>query len=99
MECLHHGGLGTDLAQSVRRTISPSTIARMRGFEGADLDSLYQNLRTMDFSKDVLQGRESMLKVITVPHCGWTDLGTPERVGRILEGCKRLPRRRTSRRM
>lgn len=80
------------MAASVRTLLSlfdgrfASTIARMRGFEGADLDSLYQNLRTMDFSKDVLQGREPMLKVITVPHCGWTDLGTPERVGRILEG-------------
>ncbi len=60
-------------------------IAAMRGFEGAPLDSIYQNLHTVDFSKDVLQGRESMLKVLTVPHCGWTDLGTPERVGRILE--------------
>jgi hypothetical protein len=58
----------------------------MRGFEGAHLDSIYQNLRTVDFSKDVLQGRESMLRVLNVPHCGWTDLGTPERVGRILEG-------------
>jgi mannose-1-phosphate guanylyltransferase len=62
-----------------------ATIAAMRGFEGAPLDSIYQNLRTLDFSKDVLQGRESLLKVITVPNCGWTDLGTPERVGRILE--------------
>jgi mannose-1-phosphate guanylyltransferase len=62
-----------------------ATIAAMRGFGSAPLDALYQNLRTMDFSKDVLQGRESLLKVITVPHCGWTDLGTPERVGRILE--------------
>jgi mannose-1-phosphate guanylyltransferase len=62
------------------------TIAAMRGLKGAHLDSIYQNLCTVDFSKDVLQGRESMLKVLTVPHCGWTDLGTPERVGRILEG-------------
>ena len=62
-----------------------ATIAAMRGFEGAPLDSIYQNLRTLDFSRDVLQGRESLLKVITVPNCGWTDLGTPERVGRILE--------------
>ena len=62
------------------------TIAAMRGLEGALLDSVYQNLRSVDFSKDVLQGRESMLKVITVPHCGWTDLGTPERVGADLGG-------------
>jgi mannose-1-phosphate guanylyltransferase len=80
------------MAASVRTLLSlfdsrfATTIAAMRGFEGAHLDSLYQNLRSVDFSKDVLQGRESMLKVLTVPHCGWTDLGTPERVGRILEG-------------
>lgn len=60
-------------------------IAAMRGFEGAHLNSVYQNLRSVDFSRDVLQGRESMLKVLAVPHCGWTDLGTPERVARILE--------------
>jgi mannose-1-phosphate guanylyltransferase len=83
------------MAASVRTLLSlfdsqfASTVAAMRGFAG-DLDSLYRNLRTVDFSKDVLQGRESMLKVLTVPHCGWTDLGTPERVGRILEGLQDL---------
>ena len=42
-----------------------------------------------------------MLRVITVPHCGWTDLGTPERVGRILEQLQESDchARRTSRRM
>ena len=25
------------------------------------------------------------MKVLAVPRCGWTDLGTPERVGVILE--------------
>jgi mannose-1-phosphate guanylyltransferase len=60
--------------------------AAMRGNEGANLDAIYENLRTLDFSRDVLQGRESILRVLTVPHCGWTDLGTPARVGRILEG-------------
>ena len=79
------------MAASVRTLLSlfdrrfATTIAAMRGFEGVGLDSIYQNLGTVDFSRDVLQGRESLLKVITVPHCGWTDLGTPERVGRILE--------------
>ena len=62
-----------------------ATIAAMRGFEGAGLESLYQKLENVDFSRDVLQGKESRLKVLTVPHCGWTDLGTPERVGLILE--------------
>jgi mannose-1-phosphate guanylyltransferase len=80
------------MAASVRTLLSlfdsrfAKTIAALRGFDGANLDAIYENLRAVDFSRDVLQGRESMLKVLTVPHCGWTDLGTPERVGRILEG-------------
>jgi len=79
------------MAASVRTLLSlfdsrfAAAITAMRGFEGDHLDSIYQKLHTVDFSKEVLQGRESMLKVLTVPHCGWTDLGTPERVGRILE--------------
>jgi mannose-1-phosphate guanylyltransferase len=84
------------MAASVRTLLSlfdsrfATIIAAMRGFEAGGLDSIYRNLRTVDFSKEVLQGRESMLKVLTVPHCGWTDLGTPERVGRILEGLQDL---------
>jgi mannose-1-phosphate guanylyltransferase len=62
-----------------------TTIAAMRGFEGATLETVYQRLGTLDFSKDVLESNQSMLKVLTVPPCGWTDLGTPERVGMILE--------------
>jgi mannose-1-phosphate guanylyltransferase len=79
------------MAASVRTLLSlfdssyAATIAGMRGFEGATLESVYQRLSTLDFSKDVVEGNESILKVITVPQCGWTDLGTPERVGLILE--------------
>jgi mannose-1-phosphate guanylyltransferase len=78
------------MAASVRTLLSlfdsrfATTIAAMRGLEAANLDSIYQNLRSVDFSRDVLQVRESMLKVLAVPQCGWTDLGTPERVGQIL---------------
>jgi hypothetical protein len=59
-----------------------TAMAAMRG--DGSLDKIYENLRSLDFSRDVLQGRESMLKVLTVPQCGWTDLGTPQRVGQIL---------------
>ncbi len=80
------------MAASVRILLSlfdsryATTIAAMRGLEGASLESVYRNLHSVDFSREVLQGRESLLKVLSVPHCGWTDLGTPERVGSILEG-------------
>jgi mannose-1-phosphate guanylyltransferase len=90
---LDHGALWNAfiMAASVRALLSlfdngfTETIAGMRGLEGASLESVYQKLSTVDFSRDVLQGKESRLRVMTVPQCGWTDLGTPERVGLILE--------------
>lgn len=42
--------------------------------------ALYAGLATCDFSRDVLQGNERELRLESVPPCGWTDLGTPERV-------------------
>jgi len=82
------------MAASVRTLLSlfdsgyAATIAAMRGLEGANLEAVYRDLKIVDFSREVLQGKESMMKVLTVPHCGWTDLGTPERVGLILEQMK-----------
>jgi len=65
-------------------TFAP-TIAAMRGLEDHYLEAVYQPLSSLDFSSDVLQGKESRLKVLAVPHCGWTDLGTPKRIGLALE--------------
>ena len=62
-----------------------STIAAMRRTAAGELGALYDGLRDVDFSRDVLQGNESMLKVLAVPNCGWTDLGTPKRIGLTLE--------------
>ena len=62
-----------------------STIAVMRGFEGVSIENVYERLGSVDFSRDVLQGNESVLQVLAVPHCGWTDLGTPQRIGMTLE--------------
>ncbi|MDP9082550.1 MAG: sugar phosphate nucleotidyltransferase [Pseudomonadota bacterium] len=49
--------------------------------ESAALELLYAGLESLDFSHDVLQCNEKMLQVLRVPSCGWTDLGTPKRVG------------------
>jgi len=38
-------------------------------------------LPELDFSRDVLQRSPSLLRVLAVPACGWSDLGTPRRVG------------------
>ena len=42
--------------------------------------SLYAELPELDFSRDILQKAASSFRVIAVPECGWTDLGTPARV-------------------
>jgi mannose-1-phosphate guanylyltransferase len=62
-----------------------NTMAAMRGFEGATLEQVYEHLSNIDFSRDVLEGKESVLKVLPVPQCGWSDLGTPKRIGLTLQ--------------
>ena len=69
----------------------PALVARMqaavkssRGGDNSALSGLYDVLPTLDFSSQVLHGREALLRVLRVPACGWTDLGTPERVGKSL---------------
>lgn len=51
-----------------------------RSFESRALEKLYQKLTTLDFSESLLQSLPENLWVLPVPSCGWTDLGTPERV-------------------
>lgn len=44
------------------------------------LTRIYSNLPSFDFSRELLQGSEDWLAVLPVPDCGWSDLGTPDRV-------------------
>lgn len=53
---------------------------------------LYRKLPEIDFSRHVAEGNESRLRVLPVPKCGWSDLGTPTRVAHTL---KRLSNRRS----
>lgn len=55
------------------------------------LVKLYDTLPELDFSRSILEGQEQRLRVLPVPECGWSDLGTPERVAEALEA---LPRER-----
>jgi mannose-1-phosphate guanylyltransferase len=54
------------------------------------LDELYRALEPTDFSRDVLQAATARLRVLEVPTCGWTDLGTPRRVAECLRQLPRL---------
>ena len=51
----------------------------------ADLSELYDEIPSKDFSRDVLEGALGRLSLCAVPPCGWSDLGTPSRLGRFLE--------------
>ncbi len=76
----------------------PDFVAAMRGalraapgVGAADeaLAALYQLLPELDFSRSVLQGQEACLRVLSVPECGWSDLGTPARVAEALDALRR----------
>jgi mannose-1-phosphate guanylyltransferase len=46
---------------------------------------LYRRLASADFSRDVLEGQAQRLRAVPVRNCGWTDLGTPQRVAEALK--------------
>jgi mannose-1-phosphate guanylyltransferase len=46
------------------------------------LESVYSELPRLDFSRDLLEPAASQLRLLVVPPCGWTDLGTPDRIER-----------------
>ena len=50
----------------------------------APVEEIYRRLPVVDFSRDVLEGQEGVLRVLRVPQCGWSDLGTPARVAEVL---------------
>jgi len=65
-----------DLVGEMRHIVTSADSATAR----ARLAQLYEELPALDFSRDVLQRSPELLRVMTVPPCGWSDLGTPRRV-------------------
>jgi mannose-1-phosphate guanylyltransferase len=45
-----------------------------------ELAELYTHLPSIDFSREIARGTESRMRLLAVSECGWSDLGTPERV-------------------
>jgi mannose-1-phosphate guanylyltransferase len=48
------------------------------------LVELYAELPELDFSRHILQGQEPYLSVYAASDCGWSDLGTPQRVAEVV---------------
>ncbi len=72
-----HPRLVADLAAAVERD-------REGPQDGAAAELLYPALPCLDFSRHLLEGQEPWLRVLSVPDCGWSDLGTPRRVAEAL---------------
>lgn len=49
------------------------------------LRQLYAQLPHLDLSRDVLERAARFLSVVRIPPCGWSDLGTPERLRQFLD--------------
>jgi mannose-1-phosphate guanylyltransferase len=56
---------------------------------------LYEALPSMDLSHDVLERSTGFLSVVRVPPCGWSDLGTLDRLQRFLDRPPRNPDHRS----
>ncbi len=59
------------------------------------LRDLYEHLPELDFSRSILAMIPSRLRVITSPACGWSDLGTPTRIGDVVRQLSRRNLRAT----
>ena len=71
----------------------PDVVVKMHSAVAEDLRSsadapattiVYRDLPTIDFSSQILQGAETKLRLIEANRCGWSDLGTPKRLGETL---------------
>ena len=62
---------------------------REQGPGATAVTELYRKLSVIDFSRDIVAGQESKLRVLPVRACGWSDLGTPKRVAEVLERARR----------
>ena len=62
-----------DMLDNSYNFVAPMRAALAKSAGVGALSRLYESLPAVDFSRDVLAHFPSKLKVLTVPHCGWTD--------------------------
>jgi len=71
----------------------PAVVTRLSDFVAAPLDPaarreelarLFGGIPSIDFSEEIVAAETSNLRVLRLPACGWSDLGTPARLQRVL---------------
>jgi mannose-1-phosphate guanylyltransferase len=83
---------GRTLIQMFEQKLPAVTRMLQEALAAEDLARAYEELDSFDFCRDLLEGLEDRLSVLPVPQCGWSDLGTPERVARCIGQIPGLPR-------
>lgn len=68
------------LVMEMQVIVSRVRAAGVAGAGWSALVDMYERFPTLDFSRDLLEHSADALRVVTVPPCGWSDLGTPQRV-------------------
>ncbi len=81
---------GWALVHAYQRAVPDLFTAYMSALDGGRLQAylareVYPALPRYDFGRDVLEKITPALSLVTLPPCGWTDLGTPERLTHWLE--------------
>jgi mannose-1-phosphate guanylyltransferase len=69
------------------RMFGYALVDRGGGLPSERVARLYDRLPVVDFSRAVLQEAGADMRVVAVPPCGWTDVGTPEGIARCAAGC------------
>jgi mannose-1-phosphate guanylyltransferase len=77
--------VGWALVHVFQRTVPDLVHAYMAAIDGGRLGvglarQVFGELPRYDFGRDVLEKATPALKLVTLPPCGWIDLGTPERI-------------------
>lgn len=84
---------------SLFESLYPHEVTEMRSALRADrhnrrsgmLANLYQRLPEIDFSRQIVERSANRLKLVPVGACGWSDLGTPERVAETIRRLSQIP--------
>jgi mannose-1-phosphate guanylyltransferase len=72
------------LRDRLRTIVTQMEIAIEADAGHRELAGLYTQLPSIDFSREITRSAASNMRLLAVPECGWSDLGTPERVSSTL---------------
>jgi mannose-1-phosphate guanylyltransferase len=72
------------LVMEMQVIVSRSLNSGAAGAGWSAIVDMYERFPTLDFSRDLLEHCAGALRVVKVPPCGWSDLGTPKRVAETL---------------